>query len=338
MEFFVLRLVCFMCFGWFVATARLQAVEEGLYKQNTATAQVALLQFAGHGISQAIEQGFKDGFAKTQSRDLKLHTYTAKGKLENTKTLAQLLSAKELDLILTIGPTATQTAILATNFKRECPETKTHVPIIFTAVNDPFSVNILSKKDAREGIYGVVAPKNTKAQIELMQTLLPCMERIGVVHSADEVSTLQAVEDLKEIAAVFNIQVCTVAVTELQEVATAYLELRDTVDAFFMPLDQRLLVQVELIVALAGQVGVPVFASDSVSVQKGALAALGYDYYEAGLMAADVALRLVIDPKQAAQQPLIEQKQRLTLNRKTARSLRIVFPASVLNQADRIVD
>jgi putative tryptophan/tyrosine transport system substrate-binding protein len=338
--FIFLRALCFALAGLLLSLSMVQASEaEMQQKNNTRSIQVALLQGTGHGISQEIERGFKDRLAKSQTVALKLYTYTAKGKLENTQTIAQLLSHKDLDLILSIGVAATQTAILASKFRAaQDPEHAAAVPLIFTAVGDPFHVNILARNQTAEGIYGVQAAAPIKEQVQLIRSLMPELERLGIVYSADEVSTIKTVEDLKDIAEVFEIQVVSLAVTSLEGVAPAYLELGPKVDAFFMPLDNKLLPQVELIVALANQAGVPVFASDSLSVQRGALAALGYDYYEGGLLAADVALAILDKQAQSPGVQLIQQKQRLTLNRKTARSLRIVFPASAISQADRIVD
>lgn len=217
-------------------------------------------------------------------------------------------------------------------------------PIVLTGVTDPFYLHILSKNAPLEHVYGVLDPPPLQEQLRLMRLLLPGLERLGVVYSEDAVNMVKVVEDLKEMAEVFGITVFARPVTSLEAVAKAYLELAPEVDAFFLPLDNRLLVQLDLVLALAHQAGLPVFASDTASVEKGALACLGYNYYEAGKMAAEVALGIFKqgiqeEARAPAELPkLIPQKQRLTLNQKTARRLRIVFPASVLRQADSILD
>ncbi len=350
---------------------------------------ILIVQSLDHLVSRQIKQGFQERLAEEEGWGFRFVTYDVKGKFANTHVLAQLLSRKEVDLVLAIGASAAQTATLASKLKAQItakdgseavvaiqasperaavnpqpgpkregaasqcglegadtqpiPEASP-TPIVFTAVVDPFYIHILPKNGTLEHVYGVLDPPPLQEQLRLIRLLLPGLERLGVVYSEDVVTVVKLVEDLKEMAPVFGIDVLAVPLRSLEGVAAGYDALAPEVDAFFMPLDDRLLVQVDLILALAHKAYVPVFASDTASVERGALAALGYNYHEGGRVAAELALRALKAQAPAggtslADLPqLVQQKQRLTLNQKTARRLRIVFPASALREADSILD
>lgn len=328
------------------------------------------------------KKGLHLGHLTEKGLQFRFVTYDLKGKLANSRVLAQLLSCKEADVVLAIGASAAQTAVLASRLKeqiaakgeggevveaqvgpeREAVSTQCGLmrekaasqtglaaprPIVFTAVMDPFCLHILPKNkpnDPLGPVYGVLDPPPIQDQLRLIRLVMPGLERLGVVYSEDAVAVVKLVEDLKEMAPVFGIEVMAVPIRSLEGVAGAYTALAPEVEAFFMPLDDRLLVQVDLILALANQYFLPVFASDTASVERGALAGLGYNYHEAGRIAAELALR-ALDTASEGDQPkgqdlprLVQQKQRLTLNQKTARRLRIVFPASALREADSLLD
>lgn len=367
--------------------------------------EILVVQSVDHSVSRQVQEGFQErlaeekgwgdekglheclakeeGLGNEKSLQFRFVTYDLKGKLAKSSVLAQLLSRKEADLVLAIGASAAQTAILAARLKeqmtaqgesegtvaeaparpeREAVSTQCGLmrekaasqtglaaprPIVFTAVMDPFYLHIVPKNEPNGPlgpVYGVLDPPPIQDQLRLIRLVMPGLERLGVVYSEDAVAVVKLVEDLKEMAPVFGIDVLAVPIRSLEGVAGAYTALAPEVEAFFMPLDDRLLVQVDLILALANQYFLPVFASDSASVEKGALAALGYNYHEAGRMAAELAIR-ALDTASEGDQPsrqdlprLVQQKQRLTLNQKTARRLRIVLPASALREADSLLD
>ncbi len=347
----------------------LQSMDHPVTRQVKEGFQERLAEEKGLQGRLADEEGFRERLAEEEGWDFRFVTYDVKGKFANSHVLAQLLSRKEVDLVLAIGPSAAQTATLASKLKAQMtaqgesevveaqpstesakadtqaiPAAALPTPIILTAVTDPFYLHILSKNTPLEHVYGVLDPPPLQEQLRLMRLLLPGLERLGVVYSEDAVNLVKFVEDLKEMAEVFGIDVLALPIRKLEDVAAGYAALAPQVEAFFIPLDDRLLVQLDLILALANKAYLPVFASDTASVEKGALAALGYNYHEGGRMAAELALRALHRKGQGSggsldELPrLIQQKQRLTLNQKTARRLSIVFPASILRAADSILD
>ncbi len=410
----------------------LQSMDHPVTRQVKEGFQERLAEEKGLQGRLADEEGFQERLAEEEGLDFRFLTYDVKGKFANTHVLAQLLSRKEVDLVLAIGPSAAQTATLASKLKvqmtaqgeseavasqvtsSESAEVNTQAsaaqtatlasklkaqmtaqgesevvasqvtnseseavntqrspkregaerqcglesakadtqaipalrptPIVLTAVTDPFYLHILSKNAPLEHVYGVLDLPPLQEQLRLMRLLLPGLERLGVVYSEDAVNLVKFVEDLKEMAEVFGIDVLALPIRKLEDVAAGYAALAPQVEAFFIPMDDRLLVQLDLILALANKAYLPVFASDTASVEKGALAALGYNYHEGGRMAAELALRALHrkgyeDDASLEDLPrLIQQKQRLTLNQKTARRLSIVFPASILRAADSILD
>ena len=90
--------------------------------------------------------------------------------------------------------------------------------------------------------------------------------------------------------------------------------------------------------AIRSYYGIPVFAADTDSVSRGAVAAVGYDYLELGRQTGDIVVRVLqgeapgsIDVKQA-------EGTNLFVNAKMAARMGVEIPAAVRARATKIIE
>ncbi len=81
----------------------------------------------------------------------------------------------------------------------------------------------------------------------------------------------------------------------------------------------------------------PVFAPDPNHVEIGAVAAIGWDYFQAGYDAGEVATRVLKGEKPANIPFKSTTKEHFVINAEAARRFNITIPPAVLERADRVV-
>jgi len=110
------------------------------------------------------------------------------------------------------------------------------------------------------------------------------------------------------------------------------------IDALFYVGDGMVSSQAEMMIDVARTKKLPVMLGEEASVAQGALASYGLSYYTNGRLAAKHVQRVLLgaDP---ADLP-VEQVDRLhfVINLKTAKTLGLTIPPSVLGRADQVIE
>ena len=242
------------------------------------------------GLLKALrENGFVEG------ENLIILYENAQGSISTATQIASKLVAEKPDAIVAIStPSAQSLASLCNQYQ---------IPLIFTAVTDPEGAKLIDP-DKREGsmVTGVSDFISSGPHFELMKKLAPELVSVGIIYNSGEANSVALVQDVKRQAAEMKIEVVTAVANKTGDVAAAAEKLVSRgVDMIYIPNDNTAVSAMESIVRV-GENGyhdqsgnhrtVPVFAGDSGSVYKGAMATAGYDReklgYKAGLMVVDI--------------------------------------------------
>jgi putative ABC transport system substrate-binding protein len=118
------------------------------------------------------------------------------------------------------------------------------------------------------------------------------------MYNSAETNSVSTIVRLKKLLTEQGISFVEVTLNKTQDVAEAAKSLVGKVDALYFPQDNTLVSAIQTIVNIASQssptlpVVLPIFTSDPLLIQKGVLAAVGYDYndigQETGMMVAKV--------------------------------------------------
>jgi putative ABC transport system substrate-binding protein len=87
----------------------------------------------------------------------------------------------------------------------------------------------------------------------------------------------------------------------------------------------------------AADLGLPLFSNDPVHAQRGALAVIGWDYFQAGYEAGTLAARVLRGEKPANIPFQSATKEQFAINAEVARRLNVTIPPAVLQRADRAI-
>lgn len=273
------------------------------------------------GILAALkEQGFEPG------KNLAVDYENAQGNMVIATQIASKLLSSSASVIVGISTPSAQTVYLAAqrNGKR--------IPIVFAAVSDPIAAK-LEPGDTQYPITGITDKPNLEGLLEVMQKMLPHLKTIGVIYSSAEANSVATVKRFKQLIidkkldATLKIQEVTVNSTS--DVAQAMQSLVNKVDAIYFPQDNTIVSAIETVVNVAAQnpaKQIPLFCSDPLLVNRGILAAVGYNYADIGRETGLVVARIL--KGEAAETIPIRSPEHLetAINKKLAQKLGLKIP------------
>ncbi len=301
------------------------------------TYKIGISKFVGHPALDDNEQGFIDRLAElgfVEGENVKYLRESAEADMTLTNTIAQMFVDEKVDLIHSI---ATPDSIAAVNATED-----TDIPIVFGSVTDPVDAGLVASWDNPGGnITGVSDWLNIPLQIEKALSIMPDMQKLGVIYNSGEPNSVSQVDQLKEAALELGIaDIVEASADTTAAVITAAESLVGRVDAIWVGTDNTVVEGFEALVKVCEDNKIPLFASDNDSVKRGAIAAKGLDYYIVGEFAADIAAR-VLNGENAGDIPVrtfTEDDLIFTVNPAAAERMDITIPQEVLDVADVIVD
>jgi putative ABC transport system substrate-binding protein len=295
---------------------------------------VGIVQLVAHPALDLVRDGLVDSLKEAGFQDgenINMDVQNAQGQLANTKTIADKFVADKVDLIIAITTPASQSAVKATQ--------GTDIPMVFVAVSDAVSAGLVESVDAPSGtnVSGVYNAEPVQAQVDLITRLAPNIKALGVVYNPGEANSVSLVETLKKELDSQGISLVEGTVTSSSDVLSASRSLVDRVDAIYVPQDNTVVSALEALIKTANEAKLPLFAGDTESVKRGAIATSGNDEYETGRQAGVIAAR-VLNGEDAGQiKPEVTEVQRIVLNAKAAETVAITIPADLIEQASEVI-
>lgn len=231
------------------------------------------------GFIKALEDnGYKDG------ENIDIDFQNAQGDIATTQTIAKKFVSQNKDLIYAISTPSAQSAYNSTK----------DIPIIISAVTDPVSAELVkSLEEPNTNVSGTCDYVPVNKQLELIKTLVPNAKKIGVIYNTSEVNSEIQVKELKKYSKDYGYSVVEAGVTSTNEVNTAISSLVNKVDVLYAPTDQLVVSSMPIIVQKTLEKKIPIIASEKGSVESGALATCGINYYELGYESGKMAVEVL---------------------------------------------
>jgi len=298
------------------------------------TYRISVSQFVEHPALDAVLKGFQDYLNQNGIRA----QYTVHNAQANMATAGQIgtqIMGEKPDLILAIATPSAQTCAQA--LKKAPHMSKT--PLLFTAVTDPLLAGLVDDLN-RPGanITGVSDKLPLDQHMAMVKTFLPQLKAIGVLYNSGETNSRSSVKMLKQVGEQMGFRVVDATVSKTSEVYQAAKSLVGRVDAVFTPTDNTVVESLESAVKVCVENHLPLFASDVDSVKRGAVAAMGFDYYKHGWQTGAMAQRLFAGSS-PADTPFETQKElKLHINRKYADLMQVTIPEKLLETAEKIYE
>jgi len=248
---------------------------------------VAITQIVEHPALEAVYQGVKDELAAQgfkEGENLKGMHKSAQGNSAIASQIARKFVGDSPDVIVAIATPSAQTVAAAAR----------NVPVIFSAVTDPVGAKLVPALEASgTNISGVSDMLPIDKHLDMLLRVMPDAKRIGTVYNPGEANAVSLVNLLEERLAARDLELVKAAATKTSEVLGASRSLVGEVDAIYLTTDNTVISAVEAVISVGERASIPVFAADTATVSRGAVAALGFNYYNHGRQTGAMVARVL---------------------------------------------
>ncbi len=292
--------------------------------------KIAVSQFVAHPSLNAVLWGFKD-YLKANGVVVEYIEYDAHGQMETASQIATQIASDKPALVLAIGTPSAQA--FAKLYDKAPQQTRT--PMLFSAITDPLTAGLV--KDFlhhRPNITGVSDQMSMDEHLDMIRRFLPKLKKLGVMYNAGEVNSVSDVKRLKEAAVKKNLIIVDAPVANSAGVSKAAESLVGKVDAVYVPMDNTVVTAIEAVVKVCERARLPLFSADTDTVKRGAIAALGFDYFLHGKQTGAMARKILAGAKPEALPVEFQKDLLFTINVKAAERMGLVIDKSVLKSAD----
>jgi putative ABC transport system substrate-binding protein len=173
--------------------------------------------------------------------------------------------------------------------------------------------------------------------MDLILEIAPQVKRLGVIYNSGEDNSLASLKQIKEEAANRGMEVVEAPVSNSSGVFPAAKSLVGRVDAVHSPTDNTVVSAFDSVVKVCIDNRIPLFAADTDSVPRGAVAAVAIDYYRLGRQSGEMALRILKGENPATMPVEALKDLKLVVNKQSAEKMGVTLPEPVLKRADQVL-
>ena len=295
--------------------------------QAAESKKVAITQIVEHPALDACRKGVEEEL-KAQGIDVTWSYESAQGNPGTAAQIARKFVGDAPDAIVAISTPSAQAVVAATK----------DIPVVFTAVTDPVGAKLIDNPEKPGGnVTGMTDLSPIAAHLDLIARITPNAKKIGVIYNPGEANSVTLVGLVKEHAPAHGMTIVEAAAPRSNDVLAAARSLVGKVDAVYVPTDNTVVSALEGVIKTGVENKLPIYAGDTDSVPRGAIAALGFNYYDVGRQTGAIVARVLKGEKPGNIAVQGIKKTELAVNPKSAEAMGVTIPADVLAEAKTVV-
>ena len=281
-----------------------------------------------------VKDGLMAGLAShgyTEGKNLNVNFKSAQGNFGTAQQIVRQFIGENPDVIVTITTPTSQAAIAATK----------DIPIIFTTVTDPLKSKLVTQEKHPGGnASGISDLVPAERQLDVVKEIVPNLKTLGLVYDPGLDNARSTVESIKAIAPKMGFTIIELPAMGINNVPSAGQALVGKVDAIFVPNDTTVYGAFESLVKVAQDGKVPLFTAERRSVQRGAVATVGFDFKDMGMRTADMVDKVLkgTKPGDMDVQYMKDLPNALALyiNKDSAEKMGVKLPPDLLKRAAHV--
>lgn len=314
---------------WLVGMAAIAGV---MASSVVAAQSVAVTSIVEHPALDSIKDGVQDALKQagyTEAKGLKWQFQTAQGNTAIAAQIARKFVGDKPDVIVAIATPSAQAVVAAT---------KT-VPVVYSAVTDPVAAQLVPSMAASgTNVTGVSDALSLEKQIDLIRKVVPDAKKIGIVYNPGEANSVVVVKSLRELLPKSGMSLVEATAARTVDVGAAARSLVGKVDAIYTNTDNNVVSAYEALVKVGNSAKIPLIASDTDSVKRGAIAALGVNYYDLGIQTGKVVIQILKGAKPGDIASQTSDKLELYVNPAAAKKQGVTLSEAFVKSATKVVE
>jgi ABC-type uncharacterized transport system substrate-binding protein len=291
--------------------------------------QLRMVLYSETEFAERCHDGLIDGIKQAgflKGRDYELKVFNAQGDMSTLSSIMTTIKSDHPDLLMVISTPALQAAL-----RQAGPETK----IVFTGVGDGVHAGAgKSETEHLVNVTGITTRSPFDGMARIIRETLPGVKAVGTLFTPAEVNSVLYKDWFKEALAKQGIELVTLPVTSSADVAQSAAELcTKDIQALAQIVDNLTRPGFALIARKAAENNLPVYVFESTQMKENAVICLARDYYDAGLEAAQKAVRVLRGERPGDIPFNNTQSERLLLNYELAQRYKLNLPEDLTAKA-----
>ena len=274
------------------------AVQKKLAEQKTASQEkpltsepfeLRLVLYSDTEFAERCREGLIDGIRQAglvEGRDYHLTSYNAQGDMSTLSSIMTTIKSDRVDLLMVVSTPTLQAAL-----RQLGDRTK----IVFTGVGDGVRAGAgKSEVEHLPNVTGITTRSPFDGMARIICETLPTAQRVGTLFTPGEINSVLYKDWFKEALEKRGLQLVAIPVTSSADITQAAIELcGKKIDVVGQIVDNLTRPGFALIARKAMENNLPVYVFDSDQMKHGGVICLARDYYDAGLEAAEKAIRIL---------------------------------------------
>lgn len=292
---------------------------------------VAVVAIVEHPALDAARDGVLEALNEagyTEGKNLKWQYQSAQGNTGTAAQIARKFIGDRADVLVGIATPTAQALVAGTK----------QIPVVFTAVTDPVQAQLTPSWEASgTNVTGVSDVLELEKQIDLIKEVVPDAKKVGMVYNPGEANSVAVVEALKKLLPDHGLELLEAAAPRTVDVRNAALSLAGKVDVIYTNTDNNVVSAYEALAKVGNDTKTPLIASDTDSVKRGAIAAMGVDYRDLGQQTGRLVARILDGEKPGDIAPQTSDNLQLFINVSAAEKQGVRLSEFLLQHATEII-
>ena len=272
--------------------------------------KVAIVQQLDHSSLNEIRDAIKAEFA---GDGYQVEVFNGQNDASVLNQIGAEVVSDGYDIIIPIATTAAQCMVTAAD--------GTGIPIIYAAVSDPETAGLTGL----DTVTGVSDALNTPFILDMMLTVQPDIQTVGLLYSNSEPNSEMPIAQAKEYLDAKGIAYIEKTGNTAGEVISAASALVGQCDAVFTPTDNAIMNAEASVAEILGDAGIPHYTGADSFVIAGAFATCGVNYTELGTQTAKLAYEILLGQHSTMPAFTVMDGGIITVNTETAAKLNLDF-------------
>jgi putative ABC transport system substrate-binding protein len=279
---------------------------------------------------EAFRQGLRE-LGYVEGQDIVIESRWAEGKYERYPALAADLVRLKVDVIVAVGGRASQDAQQATRT----------IPIVMSVTIDPLGTGLVASL-ARPGgnVTGLslMASEVVGKQLELLKEVVPKVSRVALLWNPANPGSAPQLREAEASARVLGVRLQTLEARVPQEIDSAFAAMtKERAGALVVLTDAIFMNQRRQIAELAAARRLPAVYGVREHAEAGGLIVYSANFLDLERRAAIYVDKILKGAKPADLPVEQSTKFELVINLKTAKTLGLTIPRSLLQRADEVI-
>lgn len=249
---------------------------------------IGICQLVQHDALDTATNGFIDAVKEKLGEDkVDIDIQNAQGDSPTCATITNQFVANGVDLIFANATPALESAIASTGT----------IPIVATSITDYATALHVSDWNGKTGmnVTGTADLAPLDKQAEIVKELVPSAKTVGILYCSAEANSKFQADKITEYFKEMNLEVKEYTAADSNDIASVTTSACSEVDVLYIPTDNTMASNSEVINNIAEPAGIPVITGEENMCKGCGIATLSIDYYSIGYQAGEMAVQILTE-------------------------------------------